>query len=80
MEYMQTEFRNMHPSMLFDLQKYYPTAMQRLEEHKQENMEGYLLRNIERGKEELLPQGFRRQTHCPASHGHGPDDDQRGHD
>lgn len=58
MEYMQTELRNMHPSMLFDLQKYYPSAMQRLEEHKQENMEGYLLRNIERGQRE----GFYRKN------------------
>ena len=57
MEYVQTELREMHPSMLFDLQKYYPSAMQRLEEHKQENMEGYLLRNIERGQRE----GFYRK-------------------
>jgi hypothetical protein len=42
----------MHPSMLFDLQKYYPDAMRRLEQHKLENMQGYLLRNIERGQKE----------------------------
>jgi len=57
MEYVQGELRDMHPSMLFDLQKYYPAAMQRLEQHKQENMEGYLLRNIERGQQE----GFYRK-------------------
>ena len=50
MEYMQSELREMHPSMLFDLQKYHPDAMQRLEKHKQENMQGYLIRNIERGQ------------------------------
>ena len=57
MEYMQSELREMHPSMLFDLQKYHPDAMQRLEKHKQENMQGYLIRNIERGQKE----GFYRQ-------------------
>ncbi|RPG81349.1 MAG: TetR/AcrR family transcriptional regulator [Crocinitomicaceae bacterium TMED114] len=57
MEYVQIELREMHPSMLFDLQKYYPAAMQRLEQHKHENMEGYLLRNVERGQRE----GFYRK-------------------
>jgi AcrR family transcriptional regulator len=57
MEYMQSELREMHPSMLFDLQKYYPAAFQRLERHKLENMQGYLLRNIERGQRE----GFYRE-------------------
>ena len=57
MEYMQSELREMHPSMLFDLQKYYPAALQRLERHKLENMQGYLLRNIERGQSE----GFYRK-------------------
>ena len=36
MEYMQSELREMHPSMLFDLKKYYPIAMQRLEDAKAE--------------------------------------------
>ena len=57
MEYMQSELREMHPSMLFDLQKYYPEAMQRLERHKLDNMQGYLIRNIERGQRE----GFYRE-------------------
>lgn len=57
MEYMQSELREMHPSMLFDLQKYHPEAMQRLERHKLDNMQGYLLRNIERGQRE----GFYRE-------------------
>ena len=57
MEYMQSELREMHPSMLFDLKKYYPAALQRLERHKLDNMQGYLLRNIERGQRE----GFYRQ-------------------
>ena len=52
LEYMQGELREMHPSMLFDLQKYYPEAMARLESHKLDNMQGYLLRNIERGQRE----------------------------
>ena len=52
MEYMQGELREMHPSMLFDLKKYYPAAMARLEKHKLDNMQGYLLRNIERGQGE----------------------------
>ena len=54
MEYFQTELREMHPSMLFDLQKYYPKAMQRLHLHKMEAMQGYLIRNIERGQSEGL--------------------------
>ena len=57
MEYMQSELREMHPSMLFDLKKYYPDAMQRLEDHKLKNMQGYLLRNIKRGQKE----GFYRE-------------------
>ena len=57
MEYFQTELREMHPSMLFDLQKYYPEAMQRLQTHKMETMQGYLVRNIERGQKE----GFYRK-------------------
>jgi AcrR family transcriptional regulator len=54
MEYFQTELRQMHPSMLFDLQKYYPKAMERLHVHKMEAMQGYLIRNIERGQTEGL--------------------------
>jgi AcrR family transcriptional regulator len=54
MEYFQTELREMHPSMLFDLQKYYPKAMQRLHLHKMEAMQGYLIQNIERGQSEGL--------------------------
>lgn len=57
MEYMQSELREMHPSMLFDLQKFYPAALQRLERHKLDNMQGYLIRNIERGQRE----GFYRE-------------------
>ncbi len=54
MEYFQTELRHMHPSMLFDLQKYYPEAMARLHIHKMDAMQGYLIRNIERGQSEGL--------------------------
>ena len=57
MEYFQTELREMHPSMLFDLQKYYPEAMHRLQRHKMETMQGYLIRNIQRGQLE----GFYRK-------------------
>jgi AcrR family transcriptional regulator len=57
MEYFQTELREMHPSMLFDLQKYYPEAMQRLHQHKMEAMQGYLIRNIQRGQSEGLFRG-----------------------
>ena len=57
MEYFQTELREMHPSMLFDLQKYYPEAMHRLQRHKMETMQGYLMRNIQRGQLE----GFYRK-------------------
>lgn len=57
MEYFQTELREMHPSMLFDLQKYYPEAMRRLHQHKMEAMQGYLIRNIERGQSEGLYRG-----------------------
>jgi len=54
MEYFQGELREMHPSMLFDLQKYYPEAMNRLHHHKMEAMQGYLIRNIQRGQSEGL--------------------------
>lgn len=54
MEYFQSELREMHPSMLFDLQKYYPEAMHRLHHHKMEAMQGYLIRNIQRGQSEGL--------------------------
>ncbi len=57
MEYFQSELREMHPSMLFDLQKYYPEAMQRLQVHKMETIQGYLIRNIKRGQKE----GFYRK-------------------
>ena len=40
--------------LLFDLQKYYPKAMERLHVHKMEDMQGYLIRNIERGQTEGL--------------------------
>lgn len=57
MAYMQSELRDLHPGMLFDLQKYHPASMQRLERHKMESVQGYLLRNIERGQRE----GFYRK-------------------
>ena len=57
MEYLQSELREMHPSLLFDLQKYYPSSMERLHQHKMKNMQGYLVRNIERGQKE----GFYRK-------------------
>lgn len=52
--FIQRELRDMHPSVLFDLSKYYPDAHRALENHKQETMHGLLLRNIQRGQEEGL--------------------------
>ena len=54
MEYFQSELREMHPSMLFDLHKYHPETMKRLRLHKEDHLQGYLIRNIERGQKEGL--------------------------
>lgn len=52
--FIQEELRGMHPSVLFDLSKYYPEAHQALERHKQSTMQGVLLRNIQRGQAQGL--------------------------
>ena len=53
-QFIQEELRGMHPSVLFDLSKYYPDAHRALEEHKKKTLQGMLLRNIQRGQEQGL--------------------------
>lgn len=47
-------FRNMHPSVIFDMQKYHPQAFSRFLKHKNEYLYNIVSKNLERGiKEEL---------------------------
>lgn len=47
-------FRNMHPSVIFDMQKYHPQAFSRFLKHKNEYLYNIVFKNLERGiKEEL---------------------------
>ncbi len=54
MDYMMEVFRSMNPSLVFDMQKYYPAAFQKFSEHKNKYLYGIIRKNIQRGiKEEL---------------------------
>lgn len=53
-EFIQEELQNMHPSVLFDLSKYYPEAHRAIERHKMSTLQGFLLKNIEQGQEQGL--------------------------
>ena len=54
MEFVEVMFRNMNPSMLFDLEKYHPSGYKKFLEHKNRFLFEMIKRNLERGiKEEL---------------------------
>lgn len=53
-EIARTVFRNMQPSVFFDLQKYYPKAWRVFMDFKNEYMYKCIVDNIERGKAEGL--------------------------
>jgi TetR/AcrR family transcriptional regulator, cholesterol catabolism regulator len=54
MEFVEVMFRNMNPSMLFDLERYHPTGYKKFLEHKNKFLYEMIKRNLERGiKEEL---------------------------
>jgi len=54
MDMMMEMFRSMNPSLLFDMQKYYPGAFQKFSKHKNDYLYGVIRSNILRGiKEEL---------------------------
>jgi AcrR family transcriptional regulator len=48
------ELHQVHPSVIFDLQKYYPEAWKRFEEHKYNTILGKIKKNLERGIDEGL--------------------------
>ena len=47
-------FRNMHPSVIFDMQKYHPQAFSRFLKHKNEYLYSIVFKNLERGIKEDL--------------------------
>ena len=54
MEFVEIMFRNMNPSMLYDLEKYHPSGYKKFLEHKNKFLYDMIKRNLERGiKEEL---------------------------
>jgi AcrR family transcriptional regulator len=54
MEFVEVMFRNMNPSMLYDLEKYHPAGYKKFLEHKNKFLYEMIRRNLERGiKEEL---------------------------
>lgn len=54
MEFVEVMFRNMNPSMMFDLEKYHPSGYKKFLEHKNGFLFDMIKRNLERGiKEEL---------------------------
>lgn len=54
MDIAEQIFRNMHPSVIYDMQKYHPRAFERFLKHKNDYLYNIILKNLERGiKEEL---------------------------
>lgn len=54
MEMIEQMFRNMHPSVMYDMQKYHPQAYSRFLKHKNDFLYNVISKNLERGiKEEL---------------------------
>ena len=54
MDFIMEVFRSMNPSLLFDMQKYYPTAYQKFSKHKNDYLFGIIKQNLTRGIEEEL--------------------------
>jgi TetR/AcrR family transcriptional regulator, cholesterol catabolism regulator len=49
MEMIEEMFRNMNPSLLYDIQKYHPRAFQHFEKHKNEYIQVMIRENLQRG-------------------------------
>jgi len=54
MDFMMEIFRSMNPSLVFDMQKYYPRAFQKFSKHKNDYLYGVIKSNIARGITEGL--------------------------
>lgn len=54
MDFIMEVFRSMNPSLLFDMQKYYPTSYQQFAKHKNDYLFGVIKQNLKRGIEEEL--------------------------
>ena len=54
MDFMMEIFKSMNPSLVFDMQKYYPGAFLKFSEHKNNYLQGMIKTNILRGIEEEL--------------------------
>jgi len=54
MEQIHEQFRNMNPMVLYDLQKFHPTAYEKFRKHKNEFLFKMIRQNIERGMKEGL--------------------------
>lgn len=54
MDIAEKIFRNMHPSVLYDMQKYHPQAFARFLKHKNEYLYNVVSKNLERGIREDL--------------------------
>jgi len=52
LEYMISELRQLNPSVIYDLQKYYPDAWAVLNNYRYQFVLGMITRNLEKGKEE----------------------------
>lgn len=57
MDFMMEIFQSMNPSLVFDMQKYYPGAFRRFSEHKNDYLHGMIKANILRGISEELYRG-----------------------
>ena len=54
MDFMMEIVQSMNPSLVFDMQKYYPGAFRKFSEHKNDYLQGMIKDNILRGIEEGL--------------------------
>jgi AcrR family transcriptional regulator len=54
MDIAEQIFRNMHPSVIFDMQKYHPQAFSRFLKHKNDYLYNIVSKNLERGIKEDL--------------------------
>jgi len=54
MDFIMEIFRSMNPSLLFDMQKYYPVAFQKFSNHKNDYLYGVIKTNLTRGVAEEL--------------------------
>ena len=57
-KFVTSQIKNIHPSIHYDLEKYYPEAWGELERHKEHNIYGMVVDNLERG----IKQGLYREN------------------